>query len=397
MDRSYRLSDERQSGDLWFDAYTDAAKVYELDTYICGIVRQLNRIGIRTFGSCDGHGRRVAHVLIRKDYNKEDLSVLLQALCPKRIYLRENRNSYQLQLPLNRSELLDFAENVSKAKESWLGQSFNVIKEQLFYSLLEELLSIPGASENEGLVKELVIEKMKPYVDHLTIDRAGNVIAEKTYRSGNGPTILLNAHLDIVQELKSGRKIIKQGNTWSSTKGILGADDRAGVAVLLHMAEYLYQNKRFNGKVKFIFTVEEECGLVGASQVDDHFLWGGTDAAIVVDRHGTGDVVTSCRGYIPFCHPSYGSFFEKVASEAGLNGWATTDGGSSDTRIWAEYGIQSVNLSVGYDHEHTHQESLDVKACYRTAKLLEAVFCNNGELRKVLREIKREKRIPVIE
>ena len=213
-------------------------------------------------------------------------------------------------------------------------------------------------------------------------------MAEKTYRSGNGPTILLNAHLDTVYELEPNRTIMKDGAIWSSSEGILGADDRAGVAVLLHIAEHLF-NSSFSGKVKFIFTVEEECGLVGARQIDEYFLWG-TDAAIVVDRRGKGDIVVSCGGYIPFCDEAYGKFFEDVAKAEDLSGWASTNGGSSDTRIWAEHGIQSVNLSAGYGNEHTEREFVDVSATYGTAKLIKGVFEKTRELREVLRGIERK-------
>ncbi|WP_413299795.1 M20/M25/M40 family metallo-hydrolase [Bacillus sp. 1P10SD] len=236
-------------------------------------------------------------------------------------------------------------------------------------------------------MREFVIDKLTPFVDHITVDRAGNVLAEKTYRGGHGPTILLNAHLDTVYELEEDRKILKNGTIWFSSKGILGADDRAGVAIILHLAEHLYHSS-LSGKVKIIFSVEEECGLVGARQVDDYFLWG-TDAAIVVDRRGNGDIVTSCGGIFPFCHQDYGAFFEKVAVEERLSGWTATMGGSSDTRIWAEHGIQSVNLSAGYKNEHTEEELLDVKACYHTTKLLEGVFKRGNELKDVIRKISR--------
>ena len=65
--------------------------------------------------------------------------------------------------------------------------------------------------------------------------------------------------------------------------------------------------------------------------------------------------------------------------------WKCTQGGSSDTRSWAEHGIQSVNLSVGYGEEHTEREFLDVDACYQMTKLLEAVFGRQRELRDVVR------------
>jgi tripeptide aminopeptidase len=116
-----------------------------------------------------------------------------------------------------------------------------------------------------------VKEQLTQFVDYISVDRNGNLLAEKTYKTGHGPTILLNAHLDIVYELEMNRMIVKEDGIWSSSAGILGADDRAGVAVLLHIAEQL-MNSSFSGKVKFIFTVEEECGHVGACQVDEYFL-----------------------------------------------------------------------------------------------------------------------------
>ncbi|MCE7792202.1 M20/M25/M40 family metallo-hydrolase [Salipaludibacillus sp. CUR1] len=97
----------------------------------------------------------------------------------------------------------------------------------------------------------------------MTVDNAGNVLAQKTYNSGHGPVILLNAHLDTVEGFAPERKIIKDGSHWSSSEGILGADDRAGTAVVLELANYLEQSD-FSGRVKFIFTVGEEAGLVGA-------------------------------------------------------------------------------------------------------------------------------------
>ncbi|MBB6451598.1 putative aminopeptidase FrvX [Salirhabdus euzebyi] len=382
-----------RGGHLWFRPGQDQPKVRELDTFICGIVRQLNRLGFYTTGSCDGHERRPAHLILTDKCQIETLVEILHTLGQKQVSWRENRNgSYHLRLPFKRKQLLYLAEQLSSVEEEWVEEGYDFIKEKLFQQQLEQLLSIPGESGNEEPIRKHVLEKLSPFVDFITVDQAGNILAEKTYKGGYGPTILLNAHLDTVYEIEKDREIIKEGNLWSSSKGILGADDRAGVAVLLHVAEFLHFTNSFRGKVKFIFTVEEECGLVGASKVHDYFLWG-TDAAIVVDRRGTGDIVTSCGGYIPFCNVSYGEFFEKLAEEAELNGWATTIGGSSDTRIWAEHGIQSVNLSAGYNHEHTEREVLDVASCYETAKLVKAVLGKGNELKRVLRDIRRGKQV----
>ncbi|MBT2706880.1 M20/M25/M40 family metallo-hydrolase [Bacillus sp. ISL-47] len=257
------------------------------------------------------------------------------------------------------------------------------IDKQLFFDQLEELLNINGESGNEGKIRNHAEKILAPLVDHLTFDSKGNILAQKRYRGGNGPTILLNAHLDTVLPIDPGRTILKEKNFWTSSSGILGADDRAGVAVLLQMAKNL-EKSRFSGTVKFILTVEEEIGLVGAQHVDDYFLRD-VDAAIVLDRRGTGDIVVSCGGFIPFCDEKYGQFIKSTAIKAGLTNWKCTNGGSSDTRVWASLGIQSVNLSVGYFNEHTSDEMLDVEGCYNTVKLVDAVFERARELRRALR------------
>jgi tripeptide aminopeptidase len=372
---------------LWFQPGVEEPKVRELDTYIVGIVRQLNRLGLYTCGSCDGNNRGIAHVYMNNEKDVATVVELLHALGVMQFGVPEREGNRRIGLPLKQGELLNVAEKLRHIQESWLGKGIEFIKEQMFYVLLEELLSVSGASGNEGKIREVVKQKLAPHVDFITVDRYGNLLAEKTYRNGHGPTLLLNAHLDTVEEFEANRKILKENGIWSSSEGILGADDRAGIAVLLNIAEYL-KNSAFNGKVKFIFTVQEEWGLVGATNVDEYFLWG-TDGAIVVDRRGTGDIVVSCRGYIPFCAEEYGQFFEKVALEQGLSGWNCTNGGSSDTRVWAEHGIQSVNLSAGYENEHTEDEYLDVAACYNVTKLIQGVFENAREFRRVVLDVER--------
>lgn len=59
-----------------------------------------------------------------------------------------------------------------------------------------------------------------------------------------------------------------------------------------------------------------------------------------------------------------------------------------DTRIWAEHGIQSVNLSAGYGNEHTDSEYLDAAACYEVTKLLSAIFEKGREIKQAVRGIR---------
>jgi tripeptide aminopeptidase len=365
---------------LWVRPGEDQPKVKELDTYISGVVRQLNRLGFHTNMSCDGHGERSPLLGFMNGTDMEMVIDVLHAAGVPRI--RSRRREFRMNI--SRPLLLDVAEKLSHIEKEWLERGAEFIRKQFFFEMLEQLLSIPGESGNEESIRQFVMEQLEGGVDFKTIDQAGNILAQKKFGTGAGPTILLNAHIDTVERIVEGRTIVKNGSIWSSDKGILGADDRAGVAVLLELARR-FQFSDFNGTIKFIFTVEEECGLVGARSVDETFLWG-VDGAIVVDRRGTGDIVTSCGGFEPFCREGYGELFEKAAERIGLGCWKMTAGGSSDTRIWAAYGIQSVNLSAGYMNEHTDSETLNIEACYNTVRLIQEVLGDTRCLRRTLRQ-----------
>ncbi|MFJ5760428.1 M20/M25/M40 family metallo-hydrolase [Neobacillus sp. NPDC093182] len=297
---------------LWFRPGIDQPKVRELDTYIAGLVRQLNRLGLTTNGCCDGHDKRNSMVsFINTEMKDKASEVLLAAGIPK---LR-SRNR-EISMNISRYQLLDSTEKLASIRTEWLEEGIPFIRRQFFLQQLEEVLSIPGESGNENQVRQYIMQQLKHYVDFMAVDRSGNILAQK--KRGNGPVILLNAHMDTYDRIETGRKLIKDGNIWCSDKGILGADDRAGIAAILEIAQRL-NTTGFNGTVKFIFTVEEEIGLIGARGIDEYFLWD-VEAAIVIDRRGTGDIVTSCGGYIPFCHVNYGALFEKAAERIGLQG-----------------------------------------------------------------------------
>ena len=53
--------------------------VRELDTYIAGVVRQLNRLTFYTSMSCDGHGKRYSHVVVPAEHKIfQQLTSILQ-------------------------------------------------------------------------------------------------------------------------------------------------------------------------------------------------------------------------------------------------------------------------------------------------------------------------------
>lgn len=63
--------------------------------------------------------------------------------------------------------------------------------------LLKQLCETHGVSGNEGAVRELIIEHIRPYVTDITVDSMGNLIA---YKKGSASTanIMVAAHMDEV-------------------------------------------------------------------------------------------------------------------------------------------------------------------------------------------------------
>ena len=83
-----------------------------------------------------------------------------------------------------------------------------------------------------------------------------------------GPRRMLSAHVDTVPICVGSRPVRKGKYVVSANKKTgLGADDRAGAAVLLTAALAILRAKLPHPPLTFLWTVEEEVGLFGARYV----------------------------------------------------------------------------------------------------------------------------------
>ena len=66
--------------------------------------------------------------------------------------------------------------------------------------LLERLCNVIGVSGDEGEVRRIVLEEIKPYTDDVRVDSLGNVLATRSGRARRGKRlrVLLDAHMDEV-------------------------------------------------------------------------------------------------------------------------------------------------------------------------------------------------------
>ncbi|MED4785231.1 M20/M25/M40 family metallo-hydrolase [Brevibacillus choshinensis] len=233
---------------------------------------------------------------------------------------------------------------------------------------LLELLQIVGPSGEEEEVVRYMKPRMEQVLERVYLDSYSNLLGELVCGSGAGPTILLCAHMDTVNWMVPGRQVLRDGDVFTSSAGILGADDRAGMAIVMAVVRNVGATN-FHGRLKLAFTREEEIGRYGSKAMDRAWL-NDVDLAVVVDRRGNRDIVTSRGNIQPFCDPSVGAFFEHAGTAAGMPDWRAVQGGISDACTFASYGINSVNLSAGYLYEHTEKERVDLNWVKETTKLI---------------------------
>jgi hypothetical protein len=186
-----------------------------------------------------------------------------------------------------------------------------------------------------------------------SVDGAGNLHIDNRIA---GSKTLFIAHVDTVHREVGANKIRKTASTWYADGAPLGADDGAGVAMLMHMMHA-------DIKGYYIFSQGEECGGIGAKHIATHHadLLAQFDRAIAFDRRGTDSIIS---------HQGWGRcasdvFCQALADELNLhneNLMYTPDdtGVYTDTAEFVDIIPECTNISVGYDHEHSQQETLNI-------------------------------------
>ncbi len=62
--------------------------------------------------------------------------------------------------------------------------------------LLEKLCNVLAVSGDEGEVRKIVLEEVKPYADEVKVDALGNVLASRLGSAKNRTRVMLDAHMD---------------------------------------------------------------------------------------------------------------------------------------------------------------------------------------------------------
>lgn len=182
-------------------------------------------------------------------------------------------------------------------------------------------------------------------------DEVGNYY----YRIGKSKT-MFTAHLDDaswgggkVKHVFDGDFIETDGST------VLGADDKAGVAILLYMI-----NNNIPGT--YYFFIGEESGMVGSKgilRIKQKWFTDNFKRCVSFDRRGYGSIISRQIGR-KCCSDEFVDALKKQFDELGLPHRNDPGGIFTDSAAFIGIIPECTNLSVGYFHEHSHHERQNI-------------------------------------
>ena len=172
----------------------------------------------------------------------------------------------------------------------------------LLWKHFGELLQIPRCSGDEKAAGDYVVRVAERLTLSFNRDGVGNIVVQKPASSGHeaAQPVILQGHLDMVCEkdsnvdhdfAKDPIQARRDGDWLTATGTTLGADNGIGVAAALAVME---ENSLVHGPLELLFTVDEERGLTGASQIGPDFLRGRT--YLNLDSEEEGAFFIGCAG-----------------------------------------------------------------------------------------------------
>lgn len=121
----------------------------------------------------------------------------------------------------------------------------------------------PVAVHLAARLRELGLEPMVDDSAPQTGSDTGNIVVRMPGNTA-GPVILLCAHMDTVGPTGGMTPVLRDGVIYSNGETVLGADDKAGIAIILSVLAELQDDEAPHADIEIVFTVQEEVGLFGA-------------------------------------------------------------------------------------------------------------------------------------
>lgn len=193
-------------------------------------------------------------------------------------------------------------------------------------------------------------------IDHLPEDVQQDEFGNYYIEIGNQPRTMFACHLDTVSsEIKDVKHVFDGKYIKTDGTTILGADDKAGMCVILSMIE-----KNIPGL--YYFFIGEEVGCIGSNQLAKLFKTTehGLDRVISFDRRGTKSVITH-QLFGRCCSDEFAMELASRLNDHGLDMELDPTGVSTDSACFMDFIPECTNISVGYYKEHTYDEYQDIE------------------------------------
>src|SRR5438876_5924176 len=130
---------------------------------------------------------------------------------------------------------------------------------------LIEILGLSSTSVHEEQVRNYLERYLSLLGLSSSIDESGNLI---TTLPGEGKPLMLNAHMDRVPPGLGHRPVLRGGILYSDGTTNLGADDAAGIVIILETLRHIVEQLLLHPPLVVVFTVQEESGMCGATGFD---------------------------------------------------------------------------------------------------------------------------------
>jgi len=176
------------------------------------------------------------------------------------------------------------------------------LESELVWKHFDRLAAIPRASTKEAAAREYVRALATKLGLESVQDDVGNLVIRKPARPGRegAPMALLQGHLDMVCEKNEATvhdfdvdpiKVIRDGDWLKADGTTLGSDNGVGAAAALAVME---SNDIAHGPLEFVFTIDEESGLTGASAFPGGLLK--SRYFLNLDNEEKGTLCIGCSG-----------------------------------------------------------------------------------------------------
>lgn len=176
------------------------------------------------------------------------------------------------------------------------------LKPKAVFDYFAQINKVPRPSKHEEHIIAFLEQFANEHGFALKKDECGNVLISKPASEGmeERPTIVLQAHMDMVCEKTSDREIDFEKDPilsyvdgeWMRAKGTtLGADDGIGIAMAMAV---LTDESLKHGPIECLFTRDEETGLTGAEALESGFMTG--KYLINLDSEDEGEIFIGCAG-----------------------------------------------------------------------------------------------------